>query len=125
MGTGPVDACYKAIDEIMCLPNKLLEYNLHAVTEGIDALGEVSVLIQVDARDVSATQRLSARHEQLGHRIFGGNGASTDTIVAGARAYVNAINKAMAALGMHGDQQAPDATRTPAPHPEASPQSGK
>jgi 2-isopropylmalate synthase len=119
MGTGPVDACYKAIDEIMCLPNKLLEYNLHAVTEGIDALGEVSVRIQVDARDTSAPQRISAQHEQVGHRIFGGHGASTDTIVAGARAYVNAINKAMAALGMYSDQQVPAAARTPAAGPAA------
>jgi 2-isopropylmalate synthase len=119
MGTGPVDACYKAIDEIMGLPNKLLEYNLHAVTEGIDALGEVSVRIQVDAREVAAPQRLSPQHEQLGHRVFGGHGASTDTIVAGARAYVNAINKAMAALGMHSDQQAPTAALSPAAGPAA------
>ena len=119
MGTGPVDACYKAIDEIMRLPNKLLEYNLHAVTEGIDALGEVSVRIQVDAGDLSAPLRISPQHEQLGHRIFGGHGASTDTIVAGARAYVNAINKAMAALGMHSDQQAPTAALSPAAGPAA------
>ena len=38
-GTGPVDAAYKAIDDIVSAPSQLLEYNVHAVTEGIDALG--------------------------------------------------------------------------------------
>ena len=46
MGTGPVDATYKAIDAIVKTPCKLLEFNIHAITEGIDALGEVTVRIQ-------------------------------------------------------------------------------
>ena len=46
IGTGPVDATYKAIDEIVNVPSTLLEFNIHAVTEGIDALGEVTVRIQ-------------------------------------------------------------------------------
>jgi len=40
MGTGPVDATYKAIDAIVAAPNVLLEYAVHAVTEGIDALAK-------------------------------------------------------------------------------------
>ena len=46
IGTGPVDATYKAIDGIVNVPSTLLEFNIHAVTEGIDALGEVTVRIQ-------------------------------------------------------------------------------
>src|SRR5574341_1304541 len=46
MGSGPVDAAYKAIDSIVKAENTLLEFNIHAITEGIDALGEVTVRIQ-------------------------------------------------------------------------------
>ena len=46
IGTGPVDAAYKAIDAIVQAPNTLLEFAVHAVTEGIDALGEVTVRIE-------------------------------------------------------------------------------
>ncbi len=46
MGSGPVDAVYTAIRAIINVPNKLLEFNVHAITEGIDALGEVTVRIQ-------------------------------------------------------------------------------
>ncbi|MBI3176724.1 MAG: 2-isopropylmalate synthase, partial [Chloroflexi bacterium] len=46
LGTGPVDAVYKAIDSIVLAPNTLLEFVIHAVTEGIDALGEVTVRIE-------------------------------------------------------------------------------
>ena len=46
IGTGPVDATYKAIDEIVNVPCTLLEFSVHAITEGIDALGEVTVRIQ-------------------------------------------------------------------------------
>ena len=45
VGTGPVDASYRAVDEIIKAPNVLLEFNVHSVTEGIDALGEVTVRI--------------------------------------------------------------------------------
>jgi len=42
VGTGPVDAAFKAIDTIVKAPNSLQEFVVHAVTEGIDALGEVT-----------------------------------------------------------------------------------
>jgi 2-isopropylmalate synthase len=104
IGTGPVDACYSAIDAIVQLPNELKEYKVNAVTEGIDALGEVTVRIQVDRAHVAAPQRLSPQHEQLQHLTFGGHGASTDVFVASARAYVNALNKALAALALPLDE---------------------
>jgi 2-isopropylmalate synthase len=60
MGTGPVDATYKAIDAIIKTPCKLLEFNIHAITEGIDALGEVTVRIQSDS---SSDTKMDAQSE--------------------------------------------------------------
>lgn len=81
IGTGPVDATYKAIDAIVRAPNTLVEYNVHAVTAGIDALGEVSVRL---------------RSHEPEPRILGGHGADTDIIVASAKAYLAALNKLVA-----------------------------
>ncbi|MEW5717939.1 MAG: 2-isopropylmalate synthase [Chloroflexota bacterium] len=81
VGTGPVDATYKAIDAIVQAENTLLEFSIHAVTEGIDALGEVSVRLQ--------------SHEAE-PRTLGGHGADTDIIVASAKAYLAALNKLVA-----------------------------
>jgi 2-isopropylmalate synthase len=88
-GTGPVDATYKAIDGIINVPNTLLEFNIHAITAGIDALGEVTVRIQ--ARNGQHT--MDAQSEVEYPRVYGGHGADTDIIVASAKAYVNALNK--------------------------------
>ncbi|OQY85674.1 MAG: 2-isopropylmalate synthase [Chloroflexi bacterium UTCFX4] len=89
IGTGPVDAVYKAIDAIVNCPITLLEFNIHAVTEGIDALGQVTVRIQ--AKD--AQTRMDALREIARTRTFGGYGADTDIIVASAKAYLAALNK--------------------------------
>jgi 2-isopropylmalate synthase len=79
IGSGPVDAAFKAIDAIVDAPVTLLEYLVHAVTEGIDALGEVSVRIR----------------EGEGATVYG-NGADTDIVVASAKAYLKALNKVVA-----------------------------
>jgi 2-isopropylmalate synthase len=89
VGTGPVDATYKAIDAIVATPNTLLEFNVHAVTEGIDALGEVTVRVQGD----NGKQTMDAQTELPYSRVYGGHGADTDIIVASAKAYINALNK--------------------------------
>ncbi len=89
MGTGPVDATYKAIDAIVKTPCKLLEFNVHAVTEGIDALGEVTVRVQGE----NGQHTMDAQSETVFPRVFGGHGADTDIIVASAKAYINALNK--------------------------------
>ena len=47
--------------------------------------------------------RLSPQREQMQYRSFGGHGASTDIFVASARAYVNALNKAIEALDLHNN----------------------
>jgi 2-isopropylmalate synthase len=75
VGTGPVDATYKAIQAIVGAPVELLEFNVNAVTEGIDALGEVSV-------------RVREQDERATH----GHGADTDIVVAAAKAYLAALN---------------------------------
>ena len=77
-GTGPVDAVCKAIDRIIQVPNRLTEFSVRAVTEGIDAVGEVTI-----------------RLEQSGQTYIG-RGADTDIIVASAKAYMNALNRLLA-----------------------------
>jgi 2-isopropylmalate synthase len=89
IGTGPVDATYKAIDSIVNVPCTLLEFNIHAITEGIDALGEVTVRIQSD----NGRTTMDAQSEVEFSRVYGGHGADTDIIVASAKAYINALNK--------------------------------
>jgi 2-isopropylmalate synthase len=100
MGSGPVDAAYKAIRSIIKVPNKLLEFNVHAITEGIDALGEVTVRIQAKDGD---QKTMDAQKEIPFTRVFGGHGADTDIIVASAKAYLNALNKLIVAQteGLH------------------------
>ena len=77
-GSGPVDAVYKAINRIVLVPNRLTEFSVNSVTEGIDAVGEVSIRIEQD------------------ERTYIGRGADTDIIVASARAYMNALNRLLA-----------------------------
>ncbi len=84
IGTGPVDAAYTAIDKIVKAPNTLLEFAVHAITEGIDALGEVTV-------------RICTKDGE--YRTFGGHGADTDIIVAATKAYLAALNRMLAATG--------------------------
>ncbi|MFT3891208.1 MAG: 2-isopropylmalate synthase [Anaerolineales bacterium] len=90
MGSGPIDAAYKAIDAIVKTPATLLEFNVHAITEGIDALGEVTVRVQSKDND---SKTMDAQKEIPYSRVFGGHGADTDIIVASAKAYLNALNK--------------------------------
>jgi 2-isopropylmalate synthase len=81
-GNGPVDALFNAIRQIVPHEKSALErYEVHAVTGGTDAQAEVSVLLSEDGR--------TAR----------GRGAHQDTMVASARAYVNALNKLMVKRG--------------------------
>jgi len=94
-GTGPVDAAFKAIDEIVQAPSMLLEYNVHAVTEGIDALGQVSVRV---AADTAAAPESAQQGSTAGGRIFHGHGADTDIIAASAKAYLAALNRLLAAI---------------------------
>jgi 2-isopropylmalate synthase len=94
VGTGPVDAAYKAIDEVVKVPSELLEYSVRSVTEGIDALGEVTVRV----RGLEASQAPNAQHEKSVAPVFHGNSADTDIIVASAKAYLKALNRLRSTL---------------------------
>ncbi len=74
-GNGPVDATFAAIKAIYPHETNLQLYQVHAVTEGTDAQAEVTVRLEEDGRTVN------------------GQGADVDTLVASARAYINALNK--------------------------------
>ena len=74
-GDGPVDATFKAIRKAFPHECRLQLYQVHAVTHGTDAQAEVTVRLEENGRTVN------------------GQGADTDTLVASARAYVNALNK--------------------------------
>jgi len=100
LGTGPVDATYKAINSIVNIPCTLLEFNVHAITSGIDALGEVTVRIQ----GTNGHTTMDAQREVQFPRVYGGHGADTDIIVASAKAYINALNKLIIAQ-TEGDQK--------------------
>lgn len=88
LGDGPIHAVYQAINRIIDVPNELTEFSVQSVTEGIDAMGEVT--IKVESRG----------------RSFTGHGADTDIIVASARAYVNALNRLLSALGAEAQEDA-------------------
>jgi 2-isopropylmalate synthase len=47
-GAGPVDAIYRAINRVIGEPNELIEFSIQAVTEGIDAVGRVTIRIQAE-----------------------------------------------------------------------------
>jgi len=103
IGTGPVDATYKAIDEIVQMPNILLEFHIDAITEGIDAIGAVTVRLKPENGSVS--KRTSPQSGIERRRTFGGYGAHTDIIVASARAYIAGLNKLLTASGRFGEAE--------------------
>ncbi|MGB3495972.1 MAG: 2-isopropylmalate synthase [Elainellaceae cyanobacterium] len=80
IGTGPVDAVYKAINRVVNLHNQLIEFSVKSVTEGIDAMGEVTIRLRCEGR------------------IFSGHAANTDIVVASAHAYTNALNRLYVAV---------------------------
>jgi 2-isopropylmalate synthase len=91
-GTGPVDAVYQAINRIVQQPNELVEFAISAITEGLDAVGEVTVRIQeTPARGDKPSGR------GVRPQIYSGYGVNTDIIVASAEAYLGALNKMLAA----------------------------
>ena len=81
-GNGPVDAVCKAIERATGVGAKLADFNVHSVTEGLDSIGEVVVRVDQDGK------------------VFTGRGASTDIIVASAKAYVSALNRLISQEGL-------------------------
>jgi 2-isopropylmalate synthase len=74
--------------------NTLTEFSVKAVTEGIDAVGEVTIRIQ--PHNGQDDQPFNPQTGNPFVRTFSGHGASTDIIVASARAYLSALNKMLA-----------------------------
>ena len=86
MGTGPVDAVCKALRSLTKEQNELIEFSVKSVTEGIDAMGEVTIRLRRDGR------------------LYSGHSADTDVVVAAAQAYINALNRLVsdqARLSLH------------------------
>ena len=96
MGNGPVDAAYEAIDQIVQVPNELVEFSIQAITEGMDAMAKVTVRIRDTAPNGSTGSRT----------VFMGRGSDTDTVVAATRAYLFALNRLLAARQAGGQKQA-------------------
>ncbi len=95
LGSGPVDAVYKAINRVVGVVNTLTEFSIKAVTEGIDAVGEVTIRIQPHNGD--RDEVFNPQTGQSFARTFSGHGADNDIIVAAARAYMSALNKMLTA----------------------------
>jgi 2-isopropylmalate synthase len=74
-GDGPVDATFNAVKELYPHAARLQLYQVNAVTEGTDAQATVSVRMEEDGK------------------IATGQSADTDTVVASAKAYINALNR--------------------------------
>jgi 2-isopropylmalate synthase len=87
-----------------------LEFSVHAVTAGIDALGEVTVRIQ----GKNGHYTLDAQTEVEQPRTFGGHGADTDIIVASVKAYLAALNKMLIANGKYATPEAAAVIGSPA-----------
>jgi len=81
-GNGPVDAVCKAVADAVGVYPKLDEYNVRAITGGLDAVGEVTVRLEHDGR------------------LYSGRGSDTDILAASAKAYTNALNRLLALEGV-------------------------
>ncbi|MFM7087317.1 MAG: 2-isopropylmalate synthase [Cyanobium sp.] len=75
IGTGPVDAVCQALNQLAGVPNELVEFSVKSVTEGIDAMGEVTIRLRANGV------------------LYSGHSADTDIVVAAAQAFVNALNR--------------------------------
>jgi 2-isopropylmalate synthase len=99
-GDGPVDAIFGAIREAVGSDAELRRYQVEAVTEGTDALGEVTVVLRAN------------------DRLASGQGVATDILEASARAYVRALSNALEGAAIREAEEATkDAAveRTPGP----------
>ena len=79
VGTGPVDAVCRALNQLAGVPNELMEFSVKSVTEGIDAMGEVTIRLRRNGS------------------LYSGHAADTDVVVAAAIAFINALNRLVAA----------------------------
>jgi 2-isopropylmalate synthase len=96
--SGPIEAVFMAIQRLVGKKIRLLKFDITAVGEGVDALGQVSVKIAEDKSVASAsdsdesTEKIGAPNQATYH----GHGADSDIIQAATKAYLNAINRLVA-----------------------------
>jgi 2-isopropylmalate synthase len=93
-GDGPIDAIFHAINSATGIDARLREFRVDAVTGGQDALGEVSVVLELDGQSAS------------------GQGIATDILEAGGRAYVRALSIAVEKVRMAAAAEDPRASET-------------
>ncbi|KAG2429375.1 hypothetical protein HXX76_011140 [Chlamydomonas incerta] len=112
VGTGPVDAAYKAVDSLVRVEAELSDYSVSSVTQGIEALAHTRVMIRPSGKMSDAGY---SEHAALGtvQRQFSGSGANEDIVVASARAYVSALNKMIGWMSV-AQKVAPRAARATA-----------
>lgn len=92
VGSGPVDASYKAIDSLVRVEAALLDYSVSSVTAGIEALATTRVTIRPAGR-MGKEAFVTNASEVTFKRTFAGQGSDEDIVVSSARAYVSALNK--------------------------------
>ena len=82
LGNGPVNAVCNCINRITGANAKLVEFHVHAVTEGIDAIANVTIRVEMGNGDGKKY-------------VFSGRSADTDTLVASGKAYLAAVNRGL------------------------------
>lgn len=73
----------RALNSLAKEPNELIEFSVKSVTEGIDAMGEVTIRLRRDGK------------------LYSGHSADTDVVVAAAQAFVNALNRLVSGTKTH------------------------
>ena len=104
-GDGPVDAVCKAVNQVLGELGQLCEFQVHGVTEGIDAVGRVTVRV----RDFHTGE------------VFLGHGVQTDIVTASGEAYVAALNHLMAARDAAANAKSPVSESVPVATRAAAP----
>lgn len=96
-GDGPFDALFWAIEEITGIHVECKDFNVHSVSVGKDAQGEVTVEVQYQGQ------------------LFRGRGVSTDSVEASVKAFLHAINRILAAGGRPTERISPFTAEAPKP----------
>ncbi len=102
-GDGQVDAVCRAVLKATKVRAKLVAYQVQAITKGLDAMGDVTIKLEIEGHDMV------------------GRGVSPDIIEASARAYINAINRAVQKGIFEKKKLARKATSASSPKPKAKP----
>ena len=111
VGTGPVDAAYKAIDGLCRVKVDLVEYTVNAVVEGIESLAQtrVSIRAKSDQTMPGAMMKANVQTGNVEARTFMATGADSDIVVSSARAYVAALNRMISFMRSNAETVAAEA----------------